>query len=165
MLFRYIKIIRVTGNSLLPEYHPNDFVFVNTHPFFLKNIRKNDILIFQHPQHGTLIKKAKWITENGRKIFVTGTHPESIDSHDFGAISRETVTGKVFWHIKKKNIIDKQTIFSLFHSTHPVKYPLRTTCVRQENSVIAHHIPKHQRKIPVISIYFFTDKFMNICLI
>jgi phage repressor protein C with HTH and peptisase S24 domain len=101
LIFRYIKIIRVTGNSLLPEYHPNDFVIINTHLFFLRTIRQNDILVFQHPHHGTLIKKVEFITANDKKIFVRGTHPTSIDSNDFGAISKGTVMGKVVWHIKK----------------------------------------------------------------
>lgn len=94
------KIIKVTGNSLSPEYQAGDFVILVTSPFFLTSIRRNNILVFRHPQHGTLIKKVERVTEADGRIFMTGSHPTSIDSRSFGTISKDTVIGRVIWHVK-----------------------------------------------------------------
>ena len=39
---------------------------------------------------------------NGKGYHVLGTHPESVDSRRFGAVSPADVVGKVIWHIKRR---------------------------------------------------------------
>lgn len=96
-----IRIISVTGDSLTPEFKPGDFVVIATSPLFYKNIKRGDVLVFHHEQHGTMIKQFSHYEGNPEKLFVSGTHPRSIDSANFGPIGREDLIGKVIWHIRK----------------------------------------------------------------
>jgi phage repressor protein C with HTH and peptisase S24 domain len=92
-----LKLIKVVGSSLYPEYREGDYVMVITVPFF--RFKKGDTIIFQHPTHGRMIKNIDRIESD--KIQVKGTHPDTIDSRRFGPIDRDTVLGKVIWHIKR----------------------------------------------------------------
>lgn len=92
-----IKFIKVTGDSLLPEYKEGDYVILITVSFF--SIRRGDTIVFQHPVYGMMIKHIDSIDSD--KIFVVGTHPLSTDSRQFGPIQRSDVVGKVIWHIKR----------------------------------------------------------------
>ncbi len=96
-----IKFISVTGDSLTPEFKQGDFVVIATSPFFYKTIKRGDVLVFRHEMHGTLIKKFSHYEGDDRKLYVTGTHPLSIDSENFGPINREELIGKVIWHIPR----------------------------------------------------------------
>jgi len=100
------KIIRVKGNSLSPEFDEGDFVMVATigwrglrNPFVLNPIKNGDVLVFQHAAYGTMIKKFDHY--EGDQLYVIGTHQHSVDSSQFGPISKEDLIGKVIWHIQK----------------------------------------------------------------
>lgn len=97
-MFRPIK---VTDSSLSPEYREGDYVVITTIPFFLRRIRVGDVIVFRQPIYGILIKKVELVLEEGERYFVVGEHPHSIDSRQFGPISREALLGKVIWHIPK----------------------------------------------------------------
>jgi phage repressor protein C with HTH and peptisase S24 domain len=92
-----LKFIKVTGNSLYPEYREGDYVMILTLPFL--SFKRGDTIVFQHPNYGEMIKTIDRIDSD--KIQVIGTHPSSIDSRRFGPIDRNSVLGKVIWHIKK----------------------------------------------------------------
>jgi len=96
-----IRIIRVTGDSLTPEIKPGDFVVIATNPLFSRKLKMGDVLVFQHEQYGTMIKKFSHYEGEHKKLFVTGTHHHSIDSAQFGTINRNDLLGKVIWHIPK----------------------------------------------------------------
>jgi nickel-type superoxide dismutase maturation protease len=96
-----IQILKVTGESLSPVFLEGDFVVVSKIPFVLRKIKAGDIVVFQHPVYGTMIKKVDYISPNGEEIFVLGTHPESTDSRQFGPLQRRQLIGKVIWHIGK----------------------------------------------------------------
>ncbi len=95
------RIIKVTGDSLSPVYNDGDFVLIVKIPIFLINIRVGDIVVFKHPIYGQLIKKVHLVSDQEDKIFVVGFHENSVDSRQFGAISKKEILGKVIWHIKK----------------------------------------------------------------
>jgi nickel-type superoxide dismutase maturation protease len=96
-----IQILKVTGESLSPLFLEGDFVVVSKIPFVLRKIKAGDIVVFQHPVYGTMIKKVEHISPDGAEIFVVGTHPESTDSRQFGPLRRRQLIGKVVWHIGK----------------------------------------------------------------
>jgi len=96
-----IQILKVTGESLSPFFLEGDFVVVSKIPFVLRRIRAGDIVVFEHPTYGKMIKKVDHLSTDGNEIFVLGTHPESTDSRQFGPLSRRQLVGKVIWHIKK----------------------------------------------------------------
>ena len=50
---------------------------------------------------GTMIKQVQAVSSDKGEIHVTGTQENSIDSRQFGPITKEDVVGKVIWHIRK----------------------------------------------------------------
>ncbi|MBC8503359.1 MAG: hypothetical protein H8D34_00750 [Chloroflexi bacterium] len=100
-----IRIIRVTGNSLSPEFKEGDFVVLATLASgvlrFFNSIKRGDVLIFQHELYGSMIKKFDHYEGEDEDLYVTGTHPHSMDSSQFGPIAKKDLIGKVIWHIPK----------------------------------------------------------------
>jgi nickel-type superoxide dismutase maturation protease len=92
-----LKLVKVTGNSLYPDYREGDYVMVITVPFF--PFKEGNSIVFQHPEYGMMIKKIAQVGTTG--LFVIGNHPDSVDSRRFGPIQRQDVVGKVVWHIRK----------------------------------------------------------------
>jgi nickel-type superoxide dismutase maturation protease len=92
-----LRFIKVTGNSLYPEYQEGDYVMIITIPFF--SFIKGDAIVFHHPEYGRMIKLIEEIETD--RIWVIGTHSSSIDSRQFGYIPRKSILGKVIWHVKR----------------------------------------------------------------
>jgi len=92
-----LKFVKVTGNSLEPEYREGDYVMVITFPFF--RLKRGDTVVLRHPQYGMLIKKIEQIDSD--KIYVIGLHTDSVDSRRFGPIKHKSVIGKVIWQFSK----------------------------------------------------------------
>ena len=94
-----LRLLKVTGNSLMPEIREGDFVLISDIPFRLRTVRAGEIIVFRHRVYGTMVKKVQRLDAAGQ-IYVTGTNPESVDSREFGSISSDQVIGKVIWHIR-----------------------------------------------------------------
>jgi len=95
-----LRFLKVTGDSLAPEYREGDFVLVSKIPFFLVPPSPGDVIAFHQPGYGLLIKRIQNISPDGG-LKVIGNHPESIDSRVFGTVRRGDILGKVIWHIRK----------------------------------------------------------------
>ena len=95
-----LRLLRVNGNSLQPNYQEGDFVLVAKIPFLMGKLQRGDVVAFYHPDYGTMIKRVDHIPSEKDEIYVTGTHEYSVDSRDFGPIQRSAVIGKVIWHIR-----------------------------------------------------------------
>ena len=96
-----LKLIRVTGNSLAPEYTEGDYLVITTIRFMLRSLKLGDIVVFKHPVYGTMVKQIQQVDPQAGEIFVVGTHPESTESRYFGPIPQSWLKGKVLWHITK----------------------------------------------------------------
>jgi signal peptidase I len=96
-----LKLLRVSGGSLLPRFQDGDFVLVSKIPRLGGRFRQGDVIAFRNQTYGTLIKQVQSVSPIGDKIFVVGTQENSVDSRRFGAIGSGDVLGKVIWHIKK----------------------------------------------------------------
>lgn len=96
-----LRLLRVSGSSLLPRFQDGDFVLVCKIPCLLGNIRPGDVIAFRNQTYGTLIKQVQSVSSARDEIFVVGTQENSVDSRRFGPIGKEDVLGKVIWHIKK----------------------------------------------------------------
>lgn len=92
-----LKFIKVTGQSLSPDYREGDYVMLITVPFF--PFKRGNTIVFHHPVYGVMIKVIERIDLDG--FHVLGTHPDSVDSRRFGPINREAIVGVVVWHIRK----------------------------------------------------------------
>jgi nickel-type superoxide dismutase maturation protease len=96
-----LRLVKVTGESLSPEYQEGDFVLIAKIPFFFDHFHRGDVVVFRHPQYGTMIKQVEEIFPERDEIYVVGTHENSVDSRSFGAISQKLILGKVIWHLQK----------------------------------------------------------------
>ena len=96
-----LRFIKISGNSLSPEYQEGDFVLIATMPRFLYSVRQGDLFVFRHPLFGTMVKKVHRISADANQIYVIGTHENSIDSRQFGPVRKDELIGKVIWHIRR----------------------------------------------------------------
>jgi nickel-type superoxide dismutase maturation protease len=101
-----LKLIKITGDSLTPKYHPGDYVIITTLSFVLRALQSGDTVVFKHPVYGTMVKQIQNIDPQTGELFVIGTHPQSTDSRSFGAIPQSWLTGKVLWHFPKPRRAD-----------------------------------------------------------
>ena len=46
-----IKVIKIKGDSLYPQYKNGDFVIIARSPFLFGKIKIGDIIVFQHTQY------------------------------------------------------------------------------------------------------------------
>ena len=97
-----LQIIKIDGHSLDPAYQEGDYVLVSNIPLLLRGVRPGDVVVFNHPLHGKVIKWVEHLEDGGRSAFVIGTHPSSIDSRVYGAIPLDWIGGKVIWHVSRK---------------------------------------------------------------
>jgi nickel-type superoxide dismutase maturation protease len=96
-----LRIIKVSGDSLSPTIREGDFVLVSKIPFLLNSPRAGDVIVFNHPIYGTLIKRIDQALQGGASFFVLGSDEFSVDSRQFGPIGKDTLIGKVIWHIRR----------------------------------------------------------------
>jgi len=95
------RLLKVTGDSLYPAYRQGDFVLITKIPFLLNSIRRGDVIVFEHPAYGTLIKRVESVSADRGVYYVLGVHENSVDSRQFGPVDRQALVGKVIWHISK----------------------------------------------------------------
>jgi signal peptidase I len=101
------RLLKVSGDSLLPRYQSGDFVLVSKIPYLFGSIQPGDVIVFRHKVHGTMIKRVTRAALEEDEIHVSGTHDYSVDSREFGAIRKKDVVGKVVWHIKKPSAVHR----------------------------------------------------------
>jgi nickel-type superoxide dismutase maturation protease len=96
-----LRLIKVAGNSLWPEYREGDFVLIVKIPFSFLRYQVGDVVVFRHALYGTLIKRVEHIQPQDGGLFVVGNHPDSVDSRRFGAVLPQAILGKVIWHVRR----------------------------------------------------------------
>jgi signal peptidase I len=95
-----LRLFKLTGESLAPEFNGGDFVLISKIPFLFSPPAIGDVVAFHQPGYGLLIKRIQNLQPDGL-LEVIGTHPDSVDSRVFGSIRQENLLGKVIWHIRK----------------------------------------------------------------
>ena len=95
-----LRLFRIRGQSLSPEYQSGDFVVTSKIPFLFVSPQPGDVIAFRHPAFGLLIKQVDQFDSSGRMLTVRGTSPESVDSREFGPIPVQRMIGKVIWHVR-----------------------------------------------------------------
>ncbi len=95
------KILRITGMSLSPAYQHGDYVLIQKIGQ-LNPLKIGDVVVFQLPGYGRLIKQVSTIDLEVSDCRVRGTAPDSIGSETFGAVPFTTILGKVILHIPKR---------------------------------------------------------------
>lgn len=84
-----------------PQYREGDFVLTYKIPFLKPRFRRGDVVVFEHPAYGTMIKQVDGVSADGLQLTVSGSHTYSVDSRNFGPIMSNQTIGKVLWHIKQ----------------------------------------------------------------
>jgi signal peptidase I len=95
-----IKILRISGRSLEPDFQDGGYVVVSKLPFYFRRARRGDVVAFNKAPYGLLIKRVEYLTPAG-ELFVLGTHAASVDSLQFGPIRQQEVLGKVIVQVRK----------------------------------------------------------------
>jgi nickel-type superoxide dismutase maturation protease len=95
-----LKLFRISGESLLPDYQEGDFVLVAGLRRSLRSVGRGDVVVFRHPPHGIMIKRVDHAEPEAGQVFVIGTNRSSVDSRQFGPVAMDELLGKVIWHIK-----------------------------------------------------------------
>jgi signal peptidase I len=96
------QLLRVRGQSLTPDYREGDYVLAAKAPFPSGKIRAGDVILFDQPGYGKLIKRVSRVLNDGGAFEVRGTQVASTDSRHFGPVPADRVSGKVIWHIRRK---------------------------------------------------------------
>lgn len=96
-----LRIHKVTGDSMSPDFQEGDFVVLTTAPFFLNRLKIGDVIIFEHKLYGVLIKRIASFDPKTAEAYVEGTRPDSLDSRRLGTIRHDAIRGKVIAHISK----------------------------------------------------------------
>lgn len=94
-----LRLLKVRGESLWPDFRPGDYVLAAGVPFPVRKIKPGDVIVFNQPGYGTLFKRVQRVLEDGGAFDVRGTQVASSDSRNFGPVPRARVSGKVIWHI------------------------------------------------------------------
>ncbi len=96
-----LKIIKVTGDSMSPDFKEGDFVLLATASFLLKRLKVGDTIVFAHKLYGILIKRIASFDPETGEVYIEGTRPDSLDSRRLGTIRRENIQGKVITHFSR----------------------------------------------------------------
>jgi len=89
-----LQFFKISGDSLYPFYKNGERV-VCRKIFSNTKINIDDTVVFEKDNYGDMIKKVKSIKNN--QYFVEGTNPHSIDSRNFGTLSKEELKYKVIF--------------------------------------------------------------------
>ena len=96
-----LRIHKVTGDSMSPDFQDGDYVVLATLPFFLKRLKVGDTIIFENKNYGTLIKRIASFDSESAEAYVEGANPASLDSRRLGTVRRDAIRGKVIAHFPK----------------------------------------------------------------
>ncbi len=96
-----LRLLKVQGDSLYPSYREGDYVLIARIPLISFKPHPGDIVVFRHPSLGTLIKRVEYVSSQQGSVFLIGTHPDSVDSRQFGMVPIKDLLGKVIWRIPK----------------------------------------------------------------
>lgn len=92
MLLAFLKI---EGHSMLPYLKPQSIVLISSAPYFLSNPKVGDVVVAR-VNGKNFIKRIRLISQE--KYYLEGDNKnDSIDSRDFGAVSKKNIVGKVIF--------------------------------------------------------------------
>jgi signal peptidase I len=96
------RILKISGDSLVPYLTDGDFVLTSKIPIRFNLLKVGDIVAFQHPNFGLLIKRIDLIDRITKQYFLLGTQPNSIDSRVLGLIDEQDLVGKVLYRVRNR---------------------------------------------------------------
>lgn len=89
---------KISGHSMEPIFKNGDTILVSGLLYLFKNPKINDIVAFKEKNGKILVKRIKEIKDG--KFFACGDNKkDSLDSKDFGFISKEFIIGKLIYKL------------------------------------------------------------------
>lgn len=88
-------VLKIQGQSMHPSLSNGDFV-VAVRYFYRLTV--DDIVVFQHPLYGRLIKRVREMNSAGM-LWVNGDNSDSISSEQMGWVKGEQIQGKVVFSL------------------------------------------------------------------
>ena len=89
---------KISGHSMEPLLKTGDTVLISGFLYLFKNPKINDIVAFKEKKGEVLIKRIREVKNGG--FFVSGDNKkDSLDSKDFGYISKEFIIGKLIYKL------------------------------------------------------------------
>ncbi len=99
-----LKILRIEGESMSPDYNNGDYVIVSRFPLLFNMVKINSVLVFKSSKFGVLIKNVSAIDQAGNRFYFKGTNQMSVSTELIGAIERKDIIGSVLFHFKKDTV-------------------------------------------------------------
>ncbi|PIE46819.1 MAG: hypothetical protein CSA42_06550 [Gammaproteobacteria bacterium] len=103
-----IKLFKVRGHSMFPNFLPDSFVLVIKYPW--QQFKVGDVVLVKHEKYGKMIKRiCSMITSKSnskiglnrcKKITLRGDNPQSVTTEQMGQIDSTHIIGKVIYQIK-----------------------------------------------------------------
>ena len=96
-----ISLVSVRGRSMQPTVEPGQTVVIQK---VFYSLHPKDIILFRDPEGELSLKRISLI--EGDNIYVLGDNQDvSIDSLEFGAISRSNIIGKLMFPLTKDYVV------------------------------------------------------------
>lgn len=94
------RLLRVTGNSMLPTLSDGDFILVQCKP---RRIRCGDVIVADHPEFGAIIKRVKHRLPGAFQL--EGDNPQASTSTErIGPVLKSAITGRALLAICRKGL-------------------------------------------------------------
>jgi signal peptidase I len=90
-----IKIARVRGTSMLPNFSDQDYVVAMNWPY--SSLQPGQVVLVLHPVLGLIIKRIFVIDFRYYKL--VGDHSSSISPEQMGWVERAQIIGRIICHI------------------------------------------------------------------
>jgi signal peptidase I len=93
-----IGIFKIHGESMHPALSSGDFVVAAR---FYRQLAMGDLIVFQHPVYGRLIKRIKQLDPVGN-ILVQSENKQGLSSEQMGWLEPNQIYAKVLFSSRKK---------------------------------------------------------------
>lgn len=90
-----LTLMKIQGDSMLPELADGDFVLISQLFFRLK---QSDLVVVNHPKYKRIIKAIKQVSKT-QGYLLEGRHPSSVSSDEMGWVQTEDILGKVIFTV------------------------------------------------------------------
>ena len=96
-----VRVLRISGDSMSPDYREGDFVVIATAPFLFHILKPGDVIAFEHGYYGLLIKRISRRGDATDEFIVEGVNSNSLDSRRLGPVRLDAIRGRVIAHFPK----------------------------------------------------------------
>ncbi|AEF55455.1 S24/S26 family peptidase [Marinomonas posidonica] len=90
-----LRFIKVQGESMAPNLHDGDFVFISR---WYRKLKIGQLVVVDHALYGFIVKKILHIAPDGQ-LWLGGENNKSLQSERIGWVSPRRVIGKVIGRI------------------------------------------------------------------